>query len=45
MGKTYRRNSDSFNRRKKNVKIDKSKDSSKTGKFNKNRPYEVTEEE
>jgi hypothetical protein len=45
MGKTYRKNSDSFQRKKKNRKVEQSSNKSKPGKFDKNQPFEREEEE
>lgn len=47
MGKTYRKNSDSFERKKRNRRVEQSlsKNKSKPGKFDKNRPFGRDEEE
>lgn len=47
MGKTYRKNSDSFERKKRNRKMEQSstKNKSKTEKLNKNQPFGRDEEE
>lgn len=47
MGKTYRRNSDAFERKKKNRRFEQNltKSKSKPGKFDKNRPFGRDEEE
>jgi hypothetical protein len=45
MGKTYRRNDDSFKRPKRNNKLNKLEGKSKPSKFNKNKLHEMNEEE
>jgi len=46
MGKTYRKNTDSFERKKNNRRFEKSSTKNKNipAKFNKNRPLEIEED-